>query len=286
MFYFQLKGGLGNQMFQYAAARALSLHRGIPLRVDFDDPYKFVKREYGLDSFEVNVKHATKKELKNVKPLTKLQKYLAILTGKDPNQNLVTEKKDYTYDKTFFETPDNSYLSGFWQNEKYFIKYRNIIIGDFKLKNEPEGLNSYYLKHINTQLNSISVHIRRGDYVENPMALSSHGICDVEYYKKAYSFFEKLNTNNFYYCFSDDALWVEENLWFIQNKIIITNNDNNPAEDLRLMSNCKHNIIANSSFSWWGAWLNENPNKNVIAPSKWTNIHYKPDIIPSNWIIL
>ena len=135
---------------------------------------------------------------------------------------------------------------------------------------------------------SVSLHIRRGDYISNKTYYANHGICNLSYYNKAVDYLRKKLGNDIkIFAFSDDPNWVYENLKLPVEIIFINNNSSEKSyEDLRLMVNCDHNIIANSSFSWWGAWLNQNPDKIVISPQKWfgNNRMKNPDITPSTWL--
>lgn len=287
MFIIQLMGGLGNQMFQYAAGRALSLERNINFCIDFDCPYKHIKYKYELDKFNINPQFATFRQLLYSKPKRKLTKRVYLLLGKNIDAKLVREKKNFSYDPSFFSVDDHSYLGGFWQTEKYFLKYENIIRNDFSFRVEADDVNREIISDMK-QHNTVSVHIRRGDYVNFADTNSVHGVCSPEYYRKAIDIIsEKVNEPHFYF-FSDDIKWVEENLRFgdIKATYIGHNNGAKSYEDMRLMSHCNHNIIANSSFSWWGAWLNNNPGKIVIAPGKWINNPEitTTDLIPVGWM--
>lgn len=284
MFIFQLMGGLGNQMFQYAAARSLSLHTDITVKFHFDDPYKFVKRTYNLKVFNGQVEMASKKELSNTKPKRRWEKKWWQLQGKNPNASLVTEKKDYEFDSDFFNIPDGSYLYGFWQSELYFKNCETAIRKDFAFINEPSNVNIYWLQKIQA-CNAVSVHIRRGDYISVAVANTIHGICGMDYYNKAINYIKERIEAPVLFFFSDDIEWVKQHMKVpLPCFYVDANDESTNYEDLRLMSACKHHIIANSSFSWWGAWLNANSEKIVLAPEKWLNNNIStPDLIPSNW---
>lgn len=288
MFVFQLMGGVGNQLFQYAAARALSLKRNIPFKVEFDDPYKFVKRSYNLDFFNLSVEFATKKELAYCKPKKRFEKRWWLLTGRNPENKLVKEKADYVFDAAFFDIPDGSYVTGFWQAENYILSVRDILLKELQPRLAPSEANAKILQQV-AQSNAISLHIRRGDYVTVAHTNSAHGTCDMEYYKKAMSYMASKVNDPVFFIFSDDMTWVKENLPKDYPLVYVDLNDEkNSYEDLRIMSSCNHHIIANSSFSWWGAWLNNRSNKMVICPTKWTSNHLSADIdlIPKSWIKL
>ncbi len=286
MYIFQLMGGLGNQMFQYAAGRALSLKNNIPLKVDFDCPYKHVKYTYNLNVFEEQADQAGFLDLWKAKPKTKIAKRLFMLSGKDYRCNLVKEKKEFTYNEDFFSIPDGSYVSGFFQTEKYFKIFEKEIRRDFNFSKEPSEANKKFIENIQSE-QAVSLHIRRGDYVKIKETNEFHGVCSISYYQSAISLIAEKVKDPVFYIFSDDMNWVKENFNISQSHVFVDINDAaTNYEDMRLMSLCKHNIIANSSFSWWGAWLNANENKMVIAPKQWMKdpLISTNDLIPENWI--
>jgi hypothetical protein len=289
MFIVQLMGGLGNQMFQYATGRALSLRRDIPFAVYFDDPYIYAKRTLGLDVFNLHYQPATFGQLLSAKPKTKLMRRLYKWTGNNPDKYLYKELKDFHYQPELFNCIDGCYVSGFWQSEKYFLDIADIIRKDFTFKTAPSGLNKNWLEKIEN-CNSVSIHIRRGDYISVAKTNTLHGTCDMNYYQQAVKTISEQVDKPVFFCFSDDIEWVKANINTGFDTHYIDNNNvpGSDHEDLRLMSHCKHHIIANSSFSWWGAWLNPNPDKVVITPKKWLNhvdIVVK-DLIPDSWIKL
>ena len=179
-----------------------------------------------------------------------------------------------------------TYFSGYWQTEKYFLPIEDKIRLAFKfdLKKVNDRTNSLLLEM--KPQNAVSIHIRRGDYEYDLNAKEVlGGICDMEFYKKSIHYICEKNKDPFFYIFSDDCEWVMEHFSFLLNSSIVDwNKKADSWQDMMLMSQCKHNIIANSSFSWWGAWLNSNPQKIVIAPSKWFNNFDALDIVPESWI--
>ena len=195
-------------------------------------------------------------------------------------------EESFTFDERIMKLKGNLYLDGYWQTEMYFKSIRNELLDDFEIKSSPSGENSSMLDLI-CKSNSVSVHIRRGDYVNNAETFQKHGVSSMEYYNKAINYINKRVENTHFFIFSDDIEWVRQNFTIKHAIHFIGFNDaSKNFEDLRLMKNCKHNIIANSSFSWWGAWLNENPNKIVIAPANWFNdISVNTNnLIPSDWV--
>ena len=288
MFVFQFMGGLGNQLFQYAAARALSLKRGIPFKIDFDDPYKFVKRELNLAAFNLDVSLASKKEISKCKPKYRYEKRLWMLFGKDPANKLWREKKDYTYDPEFFSMPDGAYVSGFWQTEKYFLDIEDTLRKDLSFREQPTGKNAEWMEKIKG-CHAVSVHIRRGDVITVAKTNKLYGTITNDYYRDAIQKMIEFNKDSVFFFFSDDMEWVKENIKTSYPSYYIDGNDDaHNYEDLRLMSSCNNHIIANSSFSWWGAWLNPDKNKKVIGPVNWMSTRdiSETDHIPASWILL
>ena len=177
------------------------------------------------------------------------------------------------------------YMSGYWQSENYFESNRSILINDFSFRIPLNARNADALRLISSS-NSVSIHIRRGDYLHNANAKATHGLCSLEYYHKAIRLIKATIGKPRFFIFSDDMLWVKAHLEPEEDCIFVDWNFGvDSYNDMRLMSLCKHNIIANSSFSWWGAWLNRNPDKVIIAPKRWfAGKINDSNIIPSSWI--
>lgn len=281
----RISGGLGNQMFQYAIAKAIAKKNLDTFKLDISFYPKQSLRKYELNQFTIEENIATDKECKKYRGkedfIFKVKRKLGI-KNKRPLE-YYHEKEITIFDKHLWDKKGDIYLDGFWQTEKYFKDIRDEILKDFTLKKDISDEAKKYLDDIkNSQ--SISLHVRRGDYVQNAHTHSVHGTCDLEYYQKAIKHIEQNIENPNFYIFSDDIAWCKENFEFLENKVFI-DDTKSAFDDLELMKNCKHNIIANSSFSWWGAWLNENEKKIVISPLKWINHNPKNlSWVPSNWI--
>lgn len=285
----RLWGGLGNQMFQYAIARSLAYINNSEFKMDISYYKTQDLRNYELNCFNIIEKFATEKEVKKTisykaKPYRLLIKILRL-----PSKHLANhykEKMGFNFDPDILKIKNDVYLDGYWQTEKYFKNIREIIREEFTVKSRPNKQNSEILNEIQNS-NSIAIHIRRGDYVFNPKILEIHGLCSLEYYKNGLEILKEKVSNPRIFVFSDDSHWVKENMDFGESAIYVTHNDPDKGyEDLRLMKNCKHFIIANSSFSWWGAWLSTNPSKLVIAPKRWMKdeSYIVKDHLPENWI--
>lgn len=270
-----LMGGLGNQMFQYAAASAVAREKQLVLKPDFrwfqqDFSETSTPRQYELDCFELHEK------MKNVEP--KILERLAFLwAGK-------YVEEDFTYSPTIHQIRDNTSLLGYFQSEKYFKNIRKELIDDFKWVNKPNKKNSQILHKISIDRGrSVSLHVRRGDYVTNKQHNEVHGLVTLDYYKRAIKYMQEKIKSPQFYIFSDDPEWCRAHLKMVNSHVVSHNISG--ADDLRLMKACDHNIIANSSFSWWGAWLGEQSHKLVVAPKRWfndANINTK-DLLPEQW---
>ncbi len=288
----KLIGGLGNQMFQYAAGKSLAIKKGVELKVDLSHLNKdaqgvYTQRTYELNVFNLKVAEATPEEISDFENLNS-SKWKRLLQRNMPNMFAKTyfSESGNKYHPAFETLPKQVYLDGFWQSEKYFQAIRNILLKGFELKNE-QSKNVQLLNAKIKSGNSVSLHVRRGDYVNLPSANNFHGLCSMDYYQAAEKLLQEKIGDCDFFVFSDDIEWCKENLKLNSRMHFIEHNE--PAcIDMYLMRTCKHNIIANSSFSWWGAWLNENANKLVISPEYWfkTIKSIDIDILPANWITL
>lgn len=286
----KLMGGMGNQMFQYAAARSLSWRHGTALKLDLSflegEQAGNTLRTFELDRFCITAEKASRWEISTLsdsKGRAGLEatfvKIFQRLTG-----HTSYRERWFHYDPNLMTLPDNAYLEGYWQSERYFADIREIIRNEFTLKAPLAGKNLELSDEIQS-VNAVSLHVRRGDYVMDKKTCEMHGFCDLDYYRKAEAKILQTLKDPCFFVFSDDPEWVAKNLKFRGPAIYISHNGSMPHEDLRLMSHCRHHVIANSSFSWWGAWLSTGPEKLVIAPERWFN---EPsintsDLIPPGW---
>jgi len=283
----KLQGGLGNQMFQYAAGKALAVAKNQPLYLDLSSFTKIQEgvtpRSFKLSCFNISANIADKEMLlRFAEKSTFLNRVINKLLPDYKRINYSHPK--FQFDPNFFKTRNNIKLNGYWQSYLYFAKIKEIIINDFDLKDQYKREIESKLSLINS-FQSVSVHIRRGDYVTNKDATEVLGCLSIFYYDYAIQFIRNQISGSHFFIFSDDPEWVKLNMSTQDSTIIDSNNE---LHDLILMSHCKHNIIANSSFSWWAAWLNNNTDKIVIAPQKWfndTSINTDDLILPT-WIRL
>jgi len=285
-------GGLGNQMFQYAAGRALALRKNTPLALDTSafDTYSLhqgfeLQHVFACDAPQIDQ--------------TALQKLIGWQGGPRARRMLARRKlaflrsrrlaiePHFEYWEGINDLPDDCFLSGYWQSERYFVDAADQIRKDFRFTQPPGVENRALIQQISA-VNAISLHVRRGDYVSNPANASVHAVCALDYYRAAIKRMVESIPEPFFFVFSDDMDWVRAHLNIgFQAEYVDHNRGINSYNDMRLMSLCKHHIIANSSFSWWGAWLNMNRNKLIIAPRVWFNndIDTK-DLLPENWVVL
>jgi len=284
----KLIGGMGNQLFQYAIGRNLSLIHNTELKLDISLPQKPGERPYDLKYFNIQEAFATEEEIKELTFLkqSNLGKKIHHLFHKRPKlPKSYIRKRPPGFSPKTLDVPDNIYLDGYWQDERYFEPNADTIRNDLTFRNSQEGENKR-LADIISNRQSICIHIRRGDYVDVHIA---HGICNLDYYQKCIEAIAKQVKAPTFFVFSDDPQWCKDNLKLDFPTTYVNHNTGQTAyEDMRLMSQCKHNIIANSSFSWWGAWLNSNPEKIVYAPQKWFGTEKYKDItiVPNSWTSL
>ncbi len=282
---------MGNQMFQYAMGRALSLRHNVPLKLDttflldrttfphFLRPH-FTFRDYNLGYFMIEADVAKPEEIGwwnrpffsgwLMLGLDALFRKLSFLPGWE---------KSFTFDQRALSYGPDTYLTGFWQSEKYFKDTQPVLQKEFKLKNPSEKVQQL-IQEVQSK-NAVCLHVRRGDYV-----IGFHEALNTEYYTKALAIIAEKNPIECIYVFDrDDIEWCKENLKF-EYPVVYVENDIPVAEAMIMMSHCKHFINANSSLSWWSAWLAENPDKIVITPKKWFEDQSMDDrdLIPESWI--
>lgn len=285
-------GGLGNQMFQYAAGRALSLSRGTPFALDIS-LFAGYKLHQGFELqrvFGCTTPIATKEEMRNIlgwqtQPVVRralMRPGLSMLR----RPGFVVEPHFHFW-PGINDVPADCCLFGYWQSEKYFRAAEEAIRSDFAFVLPPNQRNGELADRIR-QSSAVSLHVRRGDYAQDAKTKAVYGLCSLEYYRAAIRHIAERVDNPSFFIFSDDPLWVRNNLEIgFPCHFVDCNQGLESYNDMRLMSLCRHHIIANSSFSWWGAWLNASPGKIVIAPKKWfVNSNNVADLFPQDWVLL
>lgn len=286
----RLQGGLGNQLFQYAAARGLT--EGRKLILDCSALALGAKNSPDTTTrfFELSVFSTLKYSILSaiaLKILTSENRFLrAVKKILYPGlinipECPVLQAKELAAKGTAI------YLNGYFQDENFFVQIRRTLLKELSFP-DPGSFSPVWLGRILSADNAVSIHVRRGDYL-TPKAMAFHGVLGSDYYQASVQLMNSRVSNAHYFVFSDDPDWCREHLDFPGDKSIMPPGQKGWV-DLALMSKCRHNIIANSSFSWWAAWLNDNPEKTVIAPRKWfadeeANSGQRT-IIPDNWISL
>ena len=271
-------GGLGNQMFQYAAGRALSLRSDKGLRLDlgwFDSPpAHLTPRRYELDCFQI---HA---ELCSVYPPTRAER-IRELFGVSPR---VWSEVPFRFEPRMLAAADNVRLVGYWMDERYFQEFSSELRGDFAFHDSLSGRNRELAERIRSET-AVSVHVRRKDYVTNRTVAKFHGSLDLDYYLAAGQRIIDDVRDPHFFIFSDDPDWCRANL-DLGGRTTYVDHNSRGSDDLRLMSMCSHHVIANSSFSWWGAWLNPRDEKLVVAPARWVADRSVDTsrVVPDDWL--
>jgi hypothetical protein len=283
----KLMGGLGNQMFQYAFGRNIALKNKCDLKLDLSFFRTNESRKYSLNHFLIIENIAETVEIESLKH----RHFLGVNKIKRKLFNArpyFIHQKNLEFNTNYLKTQTDVYLDGYWQSEKFFIDSAAQIRKDFQIKTLPSPTNENVLLQIEST-NAVSLHIRRGDFQTSEALNKIHGTCSLEYYHRAAELIADKALTPIFYVFSDDISWAKKHLKLSYEMHFVDINDEQSAyEDLRLMSACKHHVLANSSFSWWGAWLNHKAGKITVAPKTWfVDIalnQQSSSIIPDNWI--
>jgi hypothetical protein len=269
-------GGIGNQLFQYAVARRIAYYHNEEIKFDISDLENNQSRKFSLGRFNIIGSIASSEEIEYYKKYNKNKLFNTILLKK----RKYIEEPSFAYWKKIQKVKGDVYLAGYWQSEKYFHDVKNILLKEIILKPE-YSCNGEIIDSIKN-IDSVSIHVRRGDYINNKNTHEFHGICDPGYFYKAVNEIGNVVSRPCLFIFSDDIPWCRKNILFNYPTTYVENED---FRDLQLMSLCRHNIISNSTFGWWGAWLNKNPKKIVLAPKKWFKNPKMNgrDLIPESW---
>lgn len=287
MIVFCSMGGLGNQLFQYAVARRLAVRLGVEVGADTSWHERTLPnttpRPFALHDLRVRLA-----------PLPARERRIAWVAGHRLLGRVaflvapsVRRERAFAFDPSVLEAADGAYLFGYWQSPKYFDAIRPQLLEEIQPIAPPAAEDRGVLAQM-VGCESVLVHVRRGDYVSLRAAASTHGTCSSEYYRVAFERIAARVRSPIPFVFSDDPAWAKENVIFPAPTVYV---DHNPpdaaAQDLRLMASCRHAIVANSSFSWWGAWLGRTEGKVVVAPRRWfANGTPTPDLFPDDWILL
>lgn len=279
----KINGGLGNQLFQYASGYAFARDNQTELIVDISDALDYKVHSLRLTQLSCSARFDENKSFMD--RLLLHRRFIKMTSTFLPHYYI---EPDLLYNNKLKSIADNKKLIGYFQSELYFNHYREELLKEFSPKNKFSAYQDSVLKLIKGS-NALSIHVRRGDYIANPEANIIHGLCDINYFERAIDFLEEkglVNLNTKIFLFSDDIHWCKENVRFKYDTILINDDFNEPELDMWLMSNCNNHIISNSTFSWWGAWLNNDINKVVIAPKNWFANGMETNIQPESWILL
>jgi Glycosyl transferase family 11 len=294
-------GGLGNQMFQYAAALALARRHGATLRIDASGYRLNRMRSFQLDRLTIPAEYLPSehaKPLLPVRPSATLDLAERVLRRLGRPRTFgrrgLYREPHYHFDRTFFELKPPILLDGYFQSERYFAPVTDELHRHFRPRLPLAPAAAGVADMIERAASSISVHVRLGDYVSAADAARTHGALDGGYYRRAMDILASRNGGDFrVFLFSDAPDEAARLLAFIpDDKLVVVRGDTaQPWDGMVLMGKCRHHIIANSSFSWWGAWLDPRPDKVVIAPRAWfTSEKLRGrntcDLYPERWILV
>ena len=284
----RITSGLGNQLFQYALARHLAQKNNASLYIDlsyYQQAYDTdTVRTFKLDRFN------TRYSVLNTSPYLYVSKLTKLLPGRTLKPIFHDVQEQQFHVDPVVEQASSAVitLEGFWQSERYFLDSAEAVRRELTFRRTPGADFAGYADHIAQTACPVSVHIRRGDYVNHPEFSQSFGFVGLDYYRAALAELNRRLPDARFFVFSDDPDWVADNLHLSSPHVYVRNSGPDAdVDDLQLMSLCHHHVIANSSFSWWGAWLNPRPDKLVIAPRNW--FRNKPDwnttdLIPASWL--
>jgi hypothetical protein len=284
----KISEGIGNQLFQYAAGRALAARLGQPLALDTSSYETCPDRTYELDHFNIQATRLPPRwqprGLWTRRPYSSVLKRLRFLAH-HLRYNVLKDLLN-GFDRRFLAVSRRVYLDGYWQSERYFLPIAGDLRRELTLRNPPDAANAALLEKIKS-VEAVGLHVRRGDYLLEKY-VDRFGVLGPDYYRRAVDLLAVRLRSPHYFVFSDDPAWARENIRPAAPVTYVAHNLGRDYEDLRLMTHCRHFIIANSTFSWWGAWLGEHPGRYVIAPRRWIveSAAMTRDRIPPGWIIL
>ena len=295
-----LTGGLGNQMFQYAAGLALAERRRTVLKLDVgwfsEDPSHDAHNRYALSCFNITEQFATHDEIDRLRgvKLTRTERWSVKLARalrfyRYANRHDVPHNwhcpPTFAFYPEFLTQPDNTYLHGMFQSEKFFTPIADLLRLHFSFRYPPQPEVAALAARIRSGP-SAAIHFRRGDYVRNPTFSREIGVLGLDYYHRAVRFLRERSPDATLYIFSDDIETVAREFAPAgPHEFVRCVAHWHPWDNLRLMSLCEHIAIANSTFSWWAAWLNRTPDKLVVAPDPWfaNSQHDSSDVVPAHW---
>ncbi len=279
----RIQGGLGNQMFQYAFGLYLAERNATELFLECASVDRDPLRHFALDCWSIDAPLVSDSVLRLLPHRYKGKGWLNLLRGKFPLRRV--REKPFGFHAKYLTVGDHVFLDGYWQSEQFFPQFRERLQAVFQ-PSRPVCGQSTTIAHRIEKVPAVSLHIRRGDYVQNQATFKTHGVCPLEYYHSCVADLLARHEKIELFVFSDDPAWCRGNLQLKCPTVYVDHNNANAAhEDLWLMTRCRHHIVANSSFSWWGAWLRLNETGTVYAPERWfSNTKFDASaIVPSTW---
>lgn len=286
MIVIKVMGGLGNQMFQYALYKKFK-SLGVEVYLDDEQLRQYGNQHNGLElvrafNLEYERPKAGVADCMADRKMDLINRARRHFFGKRNNE-LYFNEQDLLF-KDYLLSWNNKYLEGYWQSERYFLDIREALIKDFCFTDCHDVENDKVLKAIISS-NSVSIHVRRGDYLNADNENFLGGVCSEDYYSRAIDMIKSKNNDATFFVFSDDIEWVKKSFFMDFGVTLVdVNHGSDSYKDMFLISKCKHNIIANSTFSWWGAWLNENDSKTVIMPKQWYKDETETNIYCDSWV--
>lgn len=284
MVVFHSMGGLGNQLFQYATARRLAHALGVEVVVDsawHERTFRnTTRRPFELTRLRVQLRELSEKESR----WARIARNRALSRLPFATPWTIRRERSFSYDESIMGAADRTYLYGYWQSPRYFEDIRALLSAEVQPAEPVSSADRDVLDRM-SRCESVLVHVRRGDYVSLKTAAAAHGTCTREYYGAAFDLVSRAVRDPVLFVFSDDPDWSRKNLSFRAPTVFVDHNSAGAGpQDLRLMAACRHAIIANSTFSWWGAWLGRGDGRIVVAPKRWfADDRPTPDLLPSSW---
>lgn len=284
----ELAGGLGNQMFQYATGRRLALRHGVDLAFDLSWFERYSERKFELPLLRIEARTASARECRTLRRWKRSlpDRALSKLTGRpdllEPSGYFA--ERSFRFDPAVLSLPDPCYLHGYWQSPRYFEDVAELIRRELTPVSPP-GDGAQRLEDRIRAVHAVSLHVRRGDYVTGSVASQVHGTCTLDYYERAVRALTERVAKPVFFVFTDDPAWTKAHLTLPFESFHVGDYGTSAIEELRLMSLCRSHVIANSTFSWWGAWLDD-AGTFVVAPERWFEAgdHDHRDLIPSDWL--
>lgn len=299
----RLMGGLGNQMFQYAAGRALAWRHRTVVKLDVtwfevQGPDREAHSRFALDCFRFAPLVATADEIAQARgrKLTRTERWALQIARRlrlptlvallDRPGHIFSETRVAPFRPEFAVLPNHTYLEGMWQSPRYFADIADALRDDLELRAPPQGRNVELLATIASEPDATAIHVRRGDYARSQLAIN--GVCPPEYYRAAVARVLERVPCPRWFVFSDEPDAARALLGWLNDATFVTHNSGPTAavEDIRLMRACRHHVIANSTFGWWGAWLAAHSGQVVVAPTQWFQgpEHDAADLLPGEWL--